>query len=458
MPASSGPGFALPPGFLMGASTSAHQVEGNNVSSDWWAMENRPGSPVAERSGDAADSFHRWPQDMDLLAQLGFNAYRFGIEWARIEPERGHVSKAALAHYREMVRGALQRGLTPVVTLHHFTSPRWFTELGGWRAPEAVDLFTSYVGTACEVLAEGVRYVATINEPNMVALFYAMLGGGGTTPDGGGIATADGSGGGEGEGGDAVQDSAQAGRADAQEGAAAGFSTHTVPDQEVTRTLIRAHRAAFARLKAADPRYQVGWTVANQAYQPLPGAERLAAEHARPREDVFLEAAREDDWVGVQSYTRNLVGTDGPLPVPEGAVTTQTGWEFYPEALGQAVRHTARVVGAGVPVLVTENGIATDDDRQRVAYTTRALAGLAAALRDGVDVRGYLHWSALDNYEWGSYRPRFGLVAVDPGTFARTPKESARWLGGLARAGRIPDGEGAPPADPTATAASGARR
>lgn len=130
-----GPGFALPEGFLMGASTSAHQVEGNNVSSDWWTLESHPGSFVQEPSGDAADSFHRWPEDMDLLRGLGFDAYRFSIEWARVEPERGRISRAAVAHYRAMVRGALERGLTPVVTLHHFTSPQWFSDLGGWTAP-----------------------------------------------------------------------------------------------------------------------------------------------------------------------------------------------------------------------------------------------------------------------------------------------------------------------------------
>ncbi|MEU0740799.1 family 1 glycosylhydrolase [Streptomyces sp. NPDC006134] len=423
MTPSTEPGLVLPDGFLMGASTSAHQVEGNNVSSDWWALENRPGSFVAERSGDAADSFHRWPEDMDLLSGLGFNAYRFGIEWARIEPERGQVSRAAVAHYRAMVRGALERGLTPVVTLHHFTSPRWFSELGGWTSPESDELFAAYARTAAEILREGVRYVATINEPNMIALMHTLVrravrdtGGGDGSPAGG-----------------------------HGEGAAALGPGAVEPDAEVTRALIRAHRAASAALKEAGPGLRVGWTVANQVYQAEPGAEEVAAAYARPREDVFLEAAREDDWIGVQAYTRHRIGPDGPLPVPEGAATTLTGWEVYPEALGEAIRHTAGVVGPHVPVLVTENGIATDDDGLRITYTTGALASLASALRDGVDVRGYLHWSALDNYEWGSYRPRFGLISVDPHTFAREPKESARWLGALARAGRIPEHPAAAP-------------
>ncbi|MFD4231568.1 glycoside hydrolase family 1 protein [Streptomyces sp. NPDC058545] len=413
MTSSTGRELVLPDGFLMGAATSAHQVEGNNISSDWWALENRAGSFVAEPSGDAADSYHRWPEDMDLLRRLGFNSYRFSIEWARIEPEPGRVSRAAVEHYRAMVRGAIERGLTPVVTLHHFTTPRWFAERGGWAAPESAELFAAYVRTTLDILRAGVRYVATINEPNMVALMTAVH-----------RLVVE-------HGWDGV-----VGTGDT--GAAAGGLGAVEPAQDVTEALIRAHRAATTVLKSADLGLQVGWTVANQVYQAEPGAEHVAAAYARPREDVFLEAARDDDWIGVQAYTRHRIGPGGPLPVTEGAETTLTGWEFYPEALGEAVRHTARVVGPDVPIIVTENGIATGDDERRIAYTEHALASLADAMRDGIDVRGYLHWSALDNYEWGTYRPTFGLIAVDPHTFARAPKESARWLGAIARAGRIP--------------------
>ena len=406
--------------FLMGASTSAHQTEGNNVSSDVWALENIPDSPMPERSGDAADSFHRWPEDMDLLRELGFNAYRFSIEWARIEPERGRVSRAAVAHYRAMVRGARERGLEPVVTLHHFTSPRWFSERGGWLAEDSAELFAAYARIAVEILGDEVRYVATINEPNMVALVHALRrhsAGTGSAGESGG------------------------------EGGMAFDPSGVEPDAKVTEALVRAHRAASAVLRGAGRGYLVGWTVANQVYQAEPGAERVAAAHALPREEVFLHASREDDWVGVQAYTRHRIGPDGALPVPEGAETTLTGWEFYPEALGEAVEHTRRIVGR-VPILVTENGIATDDDERRIAYTERALAGLAEAMRNGADVRGYLHWSALDNYEWGSYRPTFGLIAVDPRTFARTPKPSARWLGALAGERHLPDGTAAAVGDP----------
>lgn len=167
----------------------------------------------------------------------------------------------------------------------------------------------------------------------------------------------------------------------------------------------------------------------------------MTEAYRRPREDVFLEAARGDDRVGVRSYTRTRIGPDGPLPIPDDAERTLTGREFHPQALGEALRQTARVVGP-VPLIVTENGIATDDDTRRIAYTSGAPAESAAAPAGGIYVRGYLHWSLLDNYEWGSYWPTFGLIAVDRHTFARTPEPSAKWLADPGRSGALPHPRG----------------
>jgi beta-glucosidase len=148
----------LAPGFLWGASTAPHQIEGNNLNSDFWANEGR--IPGMERSGDACDSYHRYREDMRLLADAGLNAYRFGIEWARVEPVPGMVSRAELAHYRRMIDTAFELGLTPVVTLHHFTSPLWFAQEGGWLGERAVDRFRTYVETVAPIL-EGVEWIVT---------------------------------------------------------------------------------------------------------------------------------------------------------------------------------------------------------------------------------------------------------------------------------------------------------
>ncbi len=209
----------------------------------------------------------------------------------------------------------------------------------------------------------------------------------------------------------------------------------------MTAALARAHQAARNEL-AVVARLKTGWTVANQDVQTADeAADETAAraeEWRRLREDQFLDAAVGDDFIGVQAYTRTVIGPDGPLPPGDGTRRTLTGWEFYPQALEDAVRHTAARL-PGVPILVTENGVATESDSERVEYTSGALAGLRNAIANDIDVRGYLHWSLLDNYEWGSYQPTFGLAAVDRRTFARTVKPSGRWLGEVAQANRLPD-------------------
>jgi beta-glucosidase len=379
--------MTFPDDFLWGASTAAHQIEGGNVNSDWWQREwgHLEGPPVEEPSGDAADSYHRYPEDMRLLADAGLRAYRFSIEWARIEPEEGYVSRAALDHYRRMADTARESGLEPVVTLHHFTNPIWFARRGGWHAEDAAELFARYVESALPVI-DGVDLVCTINEPNMVSVL--------ADPD-------------------------------------IGFPSMGLPPgvPAVTDRLIDAHRRAVALVRGVGGR--AGWSVATQAYQPEPGAEDVAAEYGRSREDVFLDAAEGDDWVGVQAYTRTRIGPHGPLPIDDTAERTLTGWEFYPDAVGYGIRNAW--TRAGVPVYVTENGIATADDARRIDYTRGALTAVERCLADGIDVRGYLHWSALDNYEWGSFRPTFGLIAWDRQTFERTPKPSLAWLGDVAR-------------------------
>lgn len=385
---------SFPDGFLWGASTAAHQVEGGNVGSDWWQREHGhlPGARVEEPSLDAADSYHRFGEDMRLLAEAGLAAYRFSIEWARIEPEEGFVSRAQLDHYRRMVDTALSLGLEPMVTLHHFTNPAWFARAGGWHEPASADAFARYVEAALPVL-EGVELVCTINEPNMVSVL-----------------------------------------ADPEVGFPAAGLPPGIP--QVTEHLRRAHARAVELVRGIGARG--GWSVATQAYQPEPGAEELAREYGWSREDVFLEAARDDDWVGVQAYTRTRVGAEGPRPPAEGTERTLTGWEYYPPAVGEGIRNAWSL--AGVPVYVTENGIATADDARRIDYTRGALSAVAVCLAEGIDVRGYLHWSALDNYEWGSYRPTFGLIGWDRETFERHPKPSLAWLGGVARANALPAG------------------
>ncbi|TCL83109.1 MULTISPECIES: family 1 glycosylhydrolase [unclassified Rathayibacter] len=388
---------ALRSGFLWGASTAPHQTEGGNVNSDWWVYEQRSAHFAA--SGDGVDSYHRYEEDMRLLADAGLTAYRFGVEWSRIEPLPGQFSRAELAHYRRMIDTALGLGLTPVVTLHHFTSPRWFVEEGGWLGETAIDRFSAYVREVCGIL-DGVEWVCTINEPNMFSFMILMS---------------------------RMINSTAVPPLETPTIQPEGGFTLPSPSSETTARLVEAHHAARAIVRELTGS-KVGWTVANLALYPLPGGESRHAEEQQVREDVFLEAARGDDFLGVQAYSTQGVDANGLVPNPPSPDNTMVGTPYRPDALGIALRHAWEVSG-GVPLLVTENGIATPDDARRIAYTEEALRHLREAVDDGIDVRGYLHWSLLDNFEWGHWEPTFGLISVDRDTFERHPKPSLAWLG-----------------------------
>ena len=385
-----------PDHFIWGTATSAHQVEGSNHNSDWWVWEHEPSSPCREPSGDACDHYHLYREDIDLLARLGFNAYRFSIEWARIEPEEGEFSRAQLEHYRRMLACCRDHELMPVVTFHHFTSPRWVASSGGWTEPATAERFARFSERAMSHLGDLMGIACTINEPNIVA----------------------------------------------ENGYETGVFAPGRKDSSArdasTGVFIAAHRRAYEAIKGVAPEVPVGLTLAMRDYQAVDGGEATLERLRARSEDVFLEAAREDDYVGVQTYSRERIGPEGRLGPEEGAEVTLMGYEFYPQALGATIRRATEVTRA-VPVVVTENGIGTDDDDRRIAYVSQALKEVRHCLDDGIDVRGYFYWSALDNFEWAlGYEPTFGLIAVDRDTQQRSPKPSAAWIGDLARAGRPP--------------------
>ena len=399
---------SFPKGFLWGAATAAHQVEGNNVNNDNWLLEHVKPTLFAEPSGDACDHYHRYADDIKLLASLGFNTYRFSIEWARIEPEEGFFSSAELEHYRRMLATCHENRLTPMVTFNHFTLPRWLAARGGWENAGAADLFARYCERAAKHLGDLISFAATLNEPNIPLLLSWLK-----LP---------------------IPPEALNGMLAAAARAAGSdrFGFFLLgPGEQTVDTLVAAHHRGLAAMKSGPGKYPVGVTIAiadDQAVGPDSARDRKRAQIYGP----WLAAAAKSDFVGVQTYTRSRVGTDGDLPADPGVELTQMGYEFWPEALEQTVRYAA--AQANVPVYVTENGIGTDDDARRIEYIKRALAGVQRCLADGVDVRGYVHWSLLDNFEWiFGYRPTFGLVAVNRDTQARTVKPSARFLGEIAR-------------------------
>jgi beta-glucosidase len=390
----------FPDGFLWGASTAGHQVEGGNVNADLWPLEWAEPSLFAEPSLDACDHYHRYPEDIATLAGLGLNAYRFSVEWSRVEPEPGAFSRAALDHYRRMVGTCREHGVEPVVSYNHFTNPRWFAQLGGWAAEDAPDRFGRYAEAVTAHLGDLLTWATTLNEPNLTTMLEHT----GVIPMGMG----------DGDPGEFRM----------------GLMGGSV------ERMAAIHRAGVEAIKAGPGDVAVGWTLALVDLQLGEGGEERWPEAQARAQFDWLDVSADDDFVGVQNYSRQRIGPDGQLPVPEGVPTHQTGWEVYPEALEHVVRLAAE--RAGVPVLVTENGMATDDDAARQENTRLALQGLGRAVDDDVDVRGYLHWTLLDNFEWmAGYSKTFGLIAVDRETFERTVKPSARWLGEVARANAI---------------------
>jgi len=385
----------FPTGFVWGTATSAHQIEGGNVNNDWWTWEHNPSSGCVESSGDACDSFHRWNEDVALVADLGLGAYRFSLEWSRIEPAEGEFSMAALEHYRRMCAACRERGVEPVVTFHHFTTPRWLTERGGWEAPDAPERFARYVSRATAHLGDLIARACTINEPNVVAVLGYTVG---LYPPG-------------------MKDE---------------YARHFA----VNEAFVRAHRLAVEALRSGPGSFPVGISLSMEELVAGEGGEGTRDAAEQILENTFLEATGGDDFVGVQCYERTILGPAGRLDPPPGTRLTQMGYEFWPQVVEYTVRRAAKVTG--LPVVVTENGLATEDDSERIEFIAEALRSLHRCIEDGVDVRGYYVWSLLDNFEWHlGFGPKLGLCAVDPTTFERRPKPSAHWFGQVARANAL---------------------
>ncbi len=436
-------GFA--PEFLIGAATAAHQVEGNNVNSDCWAMEQMRYTNYTEPSLDAVDHYNRYEEDIRLLADAGLNAYRFSIEWARIEPEEGKFDPMEIEHYRRVLRCCRENGVEPVVTLHHFSSPKWLICKGGWESDETVKYFARYTRYVAEQLGEDLKYVCTINEANMGIQVAAiserytrqMMAAAAKMKEGGAAE-------GQVQVGMNLQKIMENQKLAAQEnrelfGTAqpANFtSARTAHGDEIVQD---AHRAARAVLREVAPWVKVGLTLSLHDIQAVEGGRERAAKEWADEFTHYLPAIEEDDFLGVQNYTRSVIGADGIQLVPEGAETTQMDYEFYPQALEHVIRTVAKDFHGDL--LVTENGIATSDDSRRVAFIEEALDGVKRCVEDGLPVKGYFYWSLLDNFEWQKgYSMTFGLIAVDRATQIRYPKESLTVLGKNCRkAGRSAD-------------------
>ena len=342
-------------GFFIGAATAAHQVEGNNTNSDYWAQEQLPHSSFTEPSGIACDHYHRYEEDIKLLADAGLNAYRFSIELARVEPEEGKFDPEAVEHYRKVIACCKAHGVEPIVTLLHFTSPKWLICKGGWEAESTVEDFKNYAVYVMEQLGSELCYVCTINEANM------------------------------------------------------GLQLATISKRFRLMAEQAAQNAASAG-KSAEGTVQVGMNFQKMMENMKFAAMENAQVFGIPQPQIFVSER-----------------------TPEGAELTQMDYEVYPQALEHVLRKVAEAFKGDL--MVTENGIATADDTRRVAFIRQALDGVQHCIADGIPVKGYFHWSLMDNFEWQKgYAMNFGLIAVNRETMGRTPKPSLAALGGYANA------------------------
>ncbi|NMB87765.1 MAG: glycoside hydrolase family 1 protein [Chloroflexi bacterium] len=405
--------FQFPAGFLWGTATAAHQVEGHNTNNNWSAWEEEPGHILnGQRAGAACDWWGgRWKEDLDRAAAGGQNAHRMSIEWSRIQPEPGRWDEDALEHYRMILRGMLQRKLTPMITLHHFTDPLWLTAQGGWENDETPAQFARFVEKAVEALKEYNTLWVTINEPNVYATSGYVSG---DFPPG-------------------------------KQDLAAAF--------QVLLNMVRGHALAYRAIHRLQPEARVGVALNYRGFQPAHPGNPLDAALVRflahnfnasflealsrgrfryaLRSTAVPEAVKTQDFVGINYYTTDLVAFDLSAYqdlfhrrfYPGDAVLSENGFiRHTPQGLFEALHWGQKF---GLPLLVTENGVEDSQDGLRPRYIAEHLHQLWRAINFNWQIKGYFHWSQVDNFEWErGWSQRFGLWGLDVDTQTRIHRPS----------------------------------
>jgi beta-glucosidase len=422
--------LVFPPGFRFGAATSAHQVEGDTHANTWtrWEVRGRPDGSQAvstgERCGLAVDHWRRFETDLQIMVELGLGFYRFSVEWSRVEPVEGYVDTAALDRYRHWCRLLRTAGIEPVVTLHHFTEPTWFADRGGFEAPDAMAPWTRFVETVVAALGEFVDLWITVNEPTG----YAVQGWWwGAWPPG-------------------ATDFPRAARVVAAMLTAHARAADVIRrvdtydadgDGRPCRVAFAHHVVPFRPRRRWSPIDRLGARAIHDAYNVSvlralrTGRFRLTVPGLGGVDVVDRRWCDTLDWLGVNAYYSLPIGLSSLRPPFLGAEFTgggpanDLGWDLDATVLSDACRFAA---GWGLPILVTEHGACDGEqpDRRRRRFLAESLAHLRIAVREGVPVEGYLHWSLLDNFEWAEgFAPRFGLIRVDRATQERTWTSSA---------------------------------
>ena len=407
----------FPDKFLFGTAVASYQVEGGIYNNDWTIWENRNNSVCVEPCNEACKHYELIDEDINLLKNLGIKAFRFSIEWSRIEPTQGNFNDDEIKHYVDKANKLLSNNIIPIITFHHFTTPEWLFNQGSWLNSKSDEYFNKYVQKLMESLPKDIVYFNTINEPGIFAFFGY-------------------------------------------------FSTNKFPPGIANETkfikasenIMSAHKKALKTIKQYNPNAKVGMTHALQEWED--DDDNKLKEYLKYHlEDKFLEASVDDDFIGLQTYTivrfpKNIflklfnalllnIGLVRKFILPRiiqifagrnGAITKETrttkmGYEYRPDA----VLYNLKRLNKKFPdkeIFITENGIATDNDEERIEFVTTVLKDVHTFVSENSNVIGYLYWSLLDNFEWDlGYQMNFGLVHVDRETYERIPHKSAEWFG-----------------------------
>jgi beta-glucosidase len=381
------PQLKIPEGFLLGAAAAAHQVEGNNMNSDWWYWEKQGKVP---KSGDACDHYNRYEEDFQIAKDIGLNAFRISIEWARIEPVENQWDKTAIEHYRKVLKKMKELGLTRMVTLHHFTLPQWLAEKGGFETNRGVQAFARYAWFIAQNLGEEIDLICTINEPEVFTTCGYVIG---KWPP---------------------------------------FQKNNfLKAITVYRNLVRAHIAAYQAIKEVSPDSKIGLAKNNTYYEPNNRnnpLDNLVANIGKYFGNTWYlnQVKNHIDWIGLNYYfTKTLKFSIKGYSIVnnEQRPKSDMGWQTFPEGIYHLLMDLKKY---NKPIYITENGIANARDDMRKDYIKQHLWWTMKAAREGANVQGYFYWSLTDNYEWSDgYSRLFGLVEMNYQTQERKIRSSA---------------------------------
>lgn len=399
--------FQFPKDFLWGTATSSHQIEGGNDKNDWWEWEKKKGHiDNNERSGNAADSWNQWQEDLAAAKGMHLNVQRFSIEWSRVEPKEGEWDENAIAHYRKILQAHHDAGMKVMLTLYHFTLPQWVAKKGGWSSRRTAKYFKRFVAKMAVEYAPLVDFWITINEP-IILLSQGYLYG--TWPPG---------------------------------------KKSVWKLMRAFFHLARAHRLAYRTIhrvcrKQIKKKPRVGIAKNVISYSPYRRHSFGDALFVKIidwlwNHSFYSFTERTHDFIGINYYFHYRIAFASKDAEhlffqvrKEDREASALGWEIYPTGIFSVLRDMMRY---RKPIYVTENGIATSNDRKRVRFLIGYVKEMYHAIKSGADVRGYCYWSLIDNFEWDKgFDPRFGLIDIDYKTFKRTPRRSAFIYAQIAR-------------------------